>query len=339
VDSTPPAVGSLQPRYRRLFTFGDVLDESVRLYRAHWVAFALVSAVSLLPPGLVLVAYSAAGQFGTSFSLAEIETGRFSNLDLINRQAGALFVAAIVSGLFSIAWTAAVVATTDAFLRGQEPALKRVYGRALRGFVRILLASLVFFLALCALTVAAAALFIITVFGIVGGLAAIIGLLFWWLRPTSRKTWLKWLIILATPFGLPTYYSLRWSMYVPAIVLEDYGPIACLRRSGELTDRHWFRVGAILTVASLIVGILLSVLASLIDIPMTIYEATRGQFGLSPTETAISNAITVIVRILFASIGAIVYTILFVDLRNRREGTDIGERLSQLEAAPSTTYG
>jgi hypothetical protein len=49
--------------------------------------------------------------------------------------------------------------------------------------------------------------------------------------------------------------------------------------------------------------------------------------------------VTFIGRILLASIGSIVYTLLFVDLRNRREGTDIGERVSQLEAAPLPASG
>jgi hypothetical protein len=40
-----------------------------------------------------------------------------------------------------------------------------------------------------------------------------------------------------------------------------------------------------------------------------------------------------VTRILLASIGSIVYTLLFIDLRNRREGTDIVERVSQLEAS------
>jgi hypothetical protein len=327
---------SLQPRYRRLLTFGDVLDESVRLYRAHWVTFALVSAVSLLPPGLVLVGFGAAGMLSTSFSFAELQSGRLDNSNFIYTQMGALFAAGMIAGFFSILWTAAIAATTDAYLRGEEPTLSRVYGRAVRRYLIVLLASLVVLFALVGLTIAGVVLFIITVFGLVGSLVASIALVFWWLRPGARKTWVKWLIILTSPLGLPTYYSIRWSMYVGAIVLEDYGPIACLRRSGELTDRQWFRVTAILTVASLIVGILLSVIASLIDIPLVIFEATQGRFGLSPSETALSSAITVIVRILFASIGAIVYTILFVDLRNRREGTDIVERLSQLEASPLT---
>jgi hypothetical protein len=128
-------------------------------------------------------------------------------------------------------------------------------------------------------------------------------------------------------------------MYIPAIVLEGHGPIGSLRRSGQLTDRQWFRVMGVLSVASLIVGVLLWVLGALITMPLAIFEAMRGQFGLSSTEAAITNAFTTVVRILFESLGIIVYTVLFVDLRNRREGTDIVERLTQLEATPITANG
>ena len=96
---------SLQPRYRRLFTFGDVLDESVRLYRAHWVPFALVSAISLLPPGLILVGVSAAGLLTTSFNLADLQTGRLNNPDFLSNQINALIAVGGVSILFSIVWT------------------------------------------------------------------------------------------------------------------------------------------------------------------------------------------------------------------------------------------
>ena len=103
---------------------------------------------------------------------------------------------------------------------------------------------------------------------------------------------------------------------------------------------QWLRVAGILTIASLIVGILLSVITSLVEIPLVVASLFRGQIGLSPAETAISQAVGLIVlQILFASIGTIVYTLLFVDLRNRREGTDIDERLSQLEASPIAANG
>ena len=60
-SSISPSPGTLQPRYRRVLSFGDVLDESIRLFRQHWVNFALVSAIALIPPGIVLVWVTAAG--------------------------------------------------------------------------------------------------------------------------------------------------------------------------------------------------------------------------------------------------------------------------------------
>ena len=189
------------------------------------------------------------------------------------------------------------------------------------------------------LTLIGTVLFVVTLFGVLGSLIASVALVVWWLQPRARKTWVKWLIILTSPWGLPTYYLVRWSMYIAAIVLEDYGPVGSLRRSSQLVDRQCFRVMGVLGVASLIVGILLWVLSALINFPLAIFEATRGQFGLTSTEAAISGGFATIVRILFESIGVIVYTILFVDLRNRREGTDIVERLSQLEATPITANG
>jgi hypothetical protein len=128
-------------------------------------------------------------------------------------------------------------------------------------------------------------------------------------------------------------------MFVAAAVLERRGPLASLRRSSELVNRHGFRVLAILTVSGLIVGVLLYAPALLLELPLLISSAARGEFGLSPTEAAISGGVTVILRILFESVGVIVYTVMFIDLRNRREGTDMAERLTQLEASPITAGG
>jgi hypothetical protein len=342
VDSAPQTA-SLQPRYRRLLSFGDVLDESMLLFRRHWITFALVSAVSLLPPGLLLVWLSGAGFVSRSFSLAELESGRLADPAAANEQlvmqVAALLLYVVVYSFFGLLWTAAIVVTTDAYLRGEPPRLGYVYGRSVRRYFTVLVSTIVFTLGVIGLTLLATALFVVTVFGLVGGLIATVGLLFWWLRPTSRRKWLKWLIILTAPYGLPTYVGFQWAMYLATAVLEDKGPVAALGRSYELTDRHWFRVAAILCIASMIVGVMLSVLSSFVTIPFTVYEAFRGQFGLSPTEAAISGAVTSVTRILLASIGSIVYTLLFIDLRNRREGTDIVERVSQLEASPLPASG
>jgi hypothetical protein len=342
VDSPPQTAARLQPRYRRLLSLGAVLDESMLLFRRYWVTFAIVSSVSLLPPGLLLVWMGGAGMLSRSLSFADLQSGRTADPTSINAslaQLAAVGVYLLAVSLFAPLWSGAVVLTTDALMRGEQPSVSRVYGRAIRRYFAVLLSTLLVGVGWLGLMLLAMGLFVLTVFGVLGSLIAIVGLLLWWLRPGTRRTWLKWLIILTAPFGLAIYYLTRWGMFIGASVLENKGPVAALGRSAQLTERHWFRVFAILTVASVIIQVMLSVLGAFITIPFTIVEAFRGQLGLSPAETAITNAVTLVAQILTASIASIVYTVLFVDLRNRREGTDISERVSLLEGAPLPANG
>jgi hypothetical protein len=77
----------------------------------------------------------------------------------------------------------------------------------------------------------------------------------------------------------------------------------------------------------------------LLEAPLSIAVVARGQVGLDPSIAALSTAISIILQILFDSIAIIAYTILFHDLRNRREGTDLVERLASLQAAPVAADG
>jgi hypothetical protein len=120
-------------------------------------------------------------------------------------------------------------------------------------------------------------------------------------------------------------------MWLPAMLLEQPGVIGALGRSRELVYRHWFRVVGILLVAGAIVSVLQYIPTLLVQLPLTILAFMRGDLALAPAETAISAAASVMTQILFASMATICYAVLFLDLRNRREGTDIAERLSQLE--------
>jgi hypothetical protein len=280
----------------------------------------------------------------SSYNLADIQAGRFAQVSAANAQIGPaqigeIGLASALSVLFYLVWSAAVTATTDVFLRGGEPTLSRIYRRALRRLWAVFLATLLVTLALVVLSLLASVLFFVTLLGGLLGIVPAIGLIVWWLNPGARKGWLKWLIILCAPFGLVIYFSVRWSMFVAAIVLERLGPMAALRRSSVLVHRNGFRVIAILTVSSLIVAVLLYAPAALVEIPLAVSSASRGVVGFDPAAAAITNAVTVVLRILFGSVGAIVYTLMFVDLRNRREGTDMVERLTQLEASPIAPGG
>ena len=321
----------LQPRYRRILSFGDVLDESIGLYRRHWVTFALVSSLWLIPPGLLGLWYSASGTFSTPTIVDALQRSPGQALGLLTPVITAFVVLGVVWALFYVAWTTAIVATTDAFLHGADTGLARIVGRTLRRFGSVFIGSMLILIGLVLLLIVSSVPLILVPIGVLGGLIALVGLSVWWLRPTARRTWLKWLIIVGTPYGLPTYFSGVWSMFLAAAVIEGHGPIGALRRSTQLVDRNWFRVVGVLTVGGLIVGVLQYAPSLLIQLPLSLSAASRGALGAGPTEQAISTAASVVVQILFASMGSIVYAMLYVDLRNRREGTDIAERLSRLE--------
>ncbi len=334
--TSAPQERQLEPRYRRVLSFGDVLDESIGLFRRHWAVFALVSAVWLIPPGLVTVLVTASGAFSTAGLVGQIETGVTPDLSSVSGFVGGFLLIYVVDALFFVAWTTAVVVTTDEYVHAVEPRLGDVVSRTLRRYVAVLLSGLLYALGMLLLVVVAGAIFALFVIAfpvsVIAILAAIAGGLVWAFQPRARSVWLKWLIIVATPFGLPIYVAGTWSMYLCAAVLERRGPIGALRRSAQLVHRHWFRVVAILALAGLIVSIVQSAPTTLVQLPLYISAALRGQTGLSGPELAASTAVGVVAQILFASMASIVYAMVFVDLRNRREGTDLAERLSRLEA-------
>lgn len=333
----------LEPRYRRVLSFGDVLDESIGLFRRHWAVFAMVSAVWLIPPGLLTVLITASGALNTTALVSQIETGVTPDLSNISQIVSSVLLIYVVSALFYLAWTAAIVVTTDEYVHAVTPKLSSVLVRTLRRFLPTLLSGLAYAVAMVFLIFVATAIFVLFVVAfpvsLLAIVAAIAGGIVWAAQPRARSIWLKWLIILATPFGLPTYFAGLWSMYLCAAVLERRGPIAALRRSMQLVDRHWFRVVAILVVAGLIVSILQAAPTTLVQLPLTISAALRGQIGLSGPEMAVSTAVGVVAQILFASMASIVYAMLFVDLRNRREGTDLAERLQRLESESTVAPG
>jgi hypothetical protein len=80
----------------------------------------------------------------------------------------------------------------------------------------------------------------------------------------------------------------------------------------------------------------------LVSVPVTIVDVLFGVFA-RPGNTAYQEALQVlnstvssVCQVVFSSIATITYLLLFVDLRNRREGVDLSERIGSLEAASAS---
>jgi hypothetical protein len=315
----------LQPRYRRLLTVGGLLDEAIQVFRQHWITFALFSLVALLPSWLLVMLSYAAG-FSSGF------TNPGAVLPSLGAAVGFLFLG-LLAGLCGLLWSAASTAAAAMLLSGQPPTLRTVYGLAFERLPALIGCTLIFGIVFVVLTVASTLLFVVTLFGTLGTLIALVGLYFWWQKPGTRKPWLKWLIILTAPYGLAAYYFVRWSLYLPVLVLERKGPIGAMQRSSRLVVHQWFRAGAVLTLAALIVLVLVAIPVALVDAVMEIFGFQNSAFGGTLTGSMLSNTASTVCQVLFSSVATITYVLLYVDLRNRGEGTDLGERLSSLEAA------
>lgn len=130
------------------------------------------------------------------------------------------------------------------------------------------------------------------------------------------------------------WLGVKLALAPAALVLERVGIFASLRRSWQLTRRNFWRSLGILALTALLVGIVSSVITT----PVTLLISFVGAFGSGgepgPGTTAALLAVNVAVTAFFSAIGyafqAAVTSLLYVDLRIRREGFDL-ELMKQQE--------
>lgn len=120
-----------------------------------------------------------------------------------------------------------------------------------------------------------------------------------------------------------------WSVAIPALVVERVGPLRALRRSRQLVSGRWRASAAVLLLANVMVGVVGGVLTELLG---------GLALGSDPTVAAavvVSTLSGIVVTILLQPFTATVYTVLYYDLRVRKDGYDI-ERLAEDLGLPKT---
>ncbi len=349
-----PQPALLLPRYRRPLTFGAILDETIRIYRQAWrTTVAIVLLATFLAAVSAAVVVGVAAVVGGTQLFARVANpaalragGATGALAFAAAVIGGILVAGVVAGSFLFSANAAISLLAERHLRGQPAQFGRLFrdglGRALpllgSTVIYVLALGLLSLLGLAPLVAAAAFLSGLTglVLTLLAWLAAAAGLLIWAVRPAWRSPWLKWaIVLLSPPIGLPGYFGMRWALWAQAVALEHQGPIGALRRSGYLATGQWFRVSGILTVIGLITSILQSIPGFLVGSAFVIVGGSSASTlnGLGLAADAANIAGSVLGWFLFGSVSFIASTLLFVDLRNRRDGADLLERVALLEAA------
>ena len=292
----------------RPLMFGEVLDGSFQAIRRN--AKAMLGAAVF------------AGMTATSAGSIEAWAARASRADIAAAGMGLTAVAVVVSILSVF---------VSAVLQGAMvvPVARSVLNRP-TGFRRML--SLVrprigALLRLAALLVAAALAAVVL-------FVALVVLLFSSVRGAAALLSIPVMLGFGAGFA---WVAVKFMVAPAAVVIEELGAFAGLRRSWELTRANWWRILGI----ALVVGILVAVAAQVVLIPAGMLPAVLSgvisPHGGSGQQASLAVATGIIKAVLGALVGAVGYAfqtsvmaLLYMDLRMRQDGLDIA-LLRQLE--------
>jgi MFS family permease len=163
---------------------------------------------------------------------------------------------------------------------------------------------------------------------------------FWSLFLAGLVSGLTVSLLVITCLGIPfaIYIGLGWAMAFPVIVLEDRGPMGALGRSWELVRGNRWRQLIVWVLMILIFSLLVSVPTGIFSFIATILAALSGGSQAAMTMLQIGNILfNAVGQTLFGGILYITSTLLYYDLRIRKEAFDLEQRMPGAES-PTMPY-
>jgi hypothetical protein len=279
----------------------ELLDELFRLYRRHFsliVGVALLVAVPGLIWSLVTGTYKLnSASYANLFTTTGTTTPTFNNQQFSNL-VGALSLGALGGFiLLPISVGAVYRAVTDVAL-GRPATIGSVLRETLARYFPLL--------------------------GLIGlGILLFIG---WIIAETIG------FILLILPgfavFCAAVYLAVRWSLVVAAMMAEDIGPIRGLRRSWNLVSGSWWRTFGILLIVTILQLIITYGLFILFGVIAALFTAGDFQAAVVQVGGTLLGAVV-------SPITTIAVTLLYFDLRVRKEGLDLDQLAQQTSPGPA----
>lgn len=278
---------------------GDIVDRVFALYRGRPVLFLALAAIPYLIFFLII------GILGVAFAATFITLGTFAELATAQPSTAALtpalvsaLVGALVFGLIVIvvaivifsAQSAALVDAAAARHLGRDMTLGAAFRSGLRAAPRVIGAGFLAFFALLLVWIVLAIAMAISNSGWVVFLGIVGGLVF------------------------TVYAGIAWVVAPAVATLEPVGPLHALRRSWALSSGgRWRIIG--LELLLLILNVVLTALFSLVFLSELIGDAT--------IRFVLQQAVTIAANIAWAPIQWATVTVLYFDLRVRKEALDL----------------
>jgi hypothetical protein len=320
--------------FARPLSIGDLLDWSLRIYRARFGRLLMTAAILLVPLGIVsgvLTGQTLTGTFNLFLSMMNnpetINEEFLADLQR-NNDANGLFSLLLLplslgaNGIVSLALTRQCIG----ILHNQEVSLGQGLSTGLRRFFPwlgmnlgimvvfiglMIVVSIAFFIGGVALAVLAGGIFSATSGSGEPGVAAIFGV---------------YGLALLAFIGPIVYFGARWSVAGVGLVDQRWGAIESLQESWRLTRGHVWRCIILVTLLFLFYGVIYATLMAIA------FGATALVLPSSTlASTIIFALVSALLPMLWQPIQSAAFVTLYYDLRMRNQGYDLDLRIQQLE--------
>ncbi len=289
---------------------GDILDETFRLYRDNFTLFVATCAVLELPAQIISTLLSlsapAVPRLNTTGTITSAQLQTY--LSNLGASASASFAGALVVGLATIFLTAALAVVISRRYLSEPVTVGQAYRATLSRIGALLLATI---------WIAVRIIGIFIAIGIVATIFVVI------------KLWPIAVLLGLIGTGYVIYLAISWALISPVIVLENRSGIAASGRSRFLVRGYWWKTLFLLIIVALLVYILIA-------IPLII-EGSVLSLGSGTAPVLVARTIGLLVSVLVSPIQVAANTLLFYDLKIRKEAFDLEAMVRQASLEPTST--
>ena len=302
-DSNETDTTRLQP-----MGFTDILDGMFSLYRSHFRLFVGIAVIYLVL------------EFGIDLISASFTTDPLSSTFSV-----IIGFSILATSIVSVLVTAGLVYASAHVYLGREITPRAAFQQAVRRFWPYLGSGILWFLAVVGLC--------ITIFGIPVAILRLSGVEGLFIMIVGIGC-----AIVSIPFAI--YFSIRWGLYTLPVLFEETTARNALRRSTELVKGTWWRVFGIMLAVSLISFMIYFILETSSGFLLSWIGVTEPEAVTDPLEAlrqlfapdlseigwfsyTVRRLVSLSLAALTMPIGVIGSTLLYFDLRIRKEAYDI----------------
>ena len=314
----------------RPLSLGEILDRAIAIYRKNFVTLVGIVAI-IAAPILVLQLVAALLALPTDpFLLTRPDATGQPNTQFAPFFAyyGVVMLLALIQGIGNIFQTGTLVVAISQAYHGHPGSIRQAYAGMLPRWASLLLALIIvglvdlaiyfaIFAPFVAATMTGALLAVSSTNSSAGSLGVLAGM------GLACLLFIPAVILLI-------FVNVRWTFQTQAIMLEKLNAVGGLRRSWNLISGSFWRVLGVLAVLVILMWVLAGV---------PTYAAQMAVSFLMPrsmvASMGVSSVLSAFIQIFIAPIQIAVLTVLYYDLRVRREGYDLDLKAQELTPPPA----